>query len=88
MARNVIDEPSEDIVANAKQDRGASRGPLGKIVLFLRQVINELQKVVTPTRKELFSYTGVVLIFVVIMMAVVYALDLVFALGVNTVFGK
>ena len=88
MARNVIDEPSEDVVANANQDRGASRGPFGRLVLFLRQVINELKKVVTPTRKELFSYTGVVLVFVVIMMAVVYGLDWLFALGVNTVFGK
>ncbi len=88
MARNVIDEPSEDVVANANQDRGASRGPFGRVVLFLRQVINELKKVVTPTRKELFSYTGVVLVFVVIMMAVVYGLDLLFALGVNTIFGK
>ena len=88
MARNVIDEPSEDVVANAKQDRGSRRGPFGRLVLFLRQVLNELKKVVTPTRKELLSYTGVVLVFVVIMMAVVYALDLVFALGVNTVFGK
>lgn len=88
MARNVIDEPSEDIVANAKQDRGTRRGPFGRLVLFLRQVINELKKVVTPTRKELFSYTGVVLVFVVIMMALVYGLDLLFALGVNTIFGN
>ncbi len=88
MARKVIDEPSEDVVAHAKQERGASRGPFGRLVLFLRQVINELKKVVTPTRKELFSYTGVVLVFVVIMMALVYGLDLVFAYGVNTVFGK
>ena len=88
VARNVIDEPSEDIVAAARQDRGTSRGPFGRLVLFLRQVINELKKVVTPTRKELFSYTGVVLVFVVIMMALVYGLDVIFALGVNTVFGK
>ena len=88
MARNVIDEPTEDIVANAKNDRGASRGPFGRISLFLRQVISELKKVVTPTRKELFSYTGVVLVFVVIMMAVVYVLDLVFAFGVNFTFGS
>ncbi|MBG6106475.1 preprotein translocase subunit SecE [Frigoribacterium sp. CG_9.8] len=88
MARNIIDEPSEDVVATARQERGTSRGPFGRLVLFLRQVINELKKVVTPTRRELFSYTGVVLVFVVIMMAVVYGLDWVFALGVNTVFGK
>ncbi|MBK4349087.1 preprotein translocase subunit SecE [Lacisediminihabitans changchengi] len=88
MARKVIDEPSEDVVENAKKDRGNSRGPFGRIALFIRQVIGELRKVVTPTRKELFSYTGVVLIFVIIMMALVYGLDLVFAFAVNYVFGN
>jgi preprotein translocase subunit SecE len=88
VARKVIDEPSEDIVANARKDRGTSRGPFGRLALFIRQVLIELRKVVTPTRKELVSYTGVVLVFVVIMMALVYGLDLVFAFAVNFVFGK
>jgi len=87
VAKNVTDESSEDIVANAKKERAGRRGPFGRIALFIRQVINELKKVVTPTRKELFSYTGVVLAFVVIMMAIVAGLDFVFALGVQYVFG-
>ena len=88
MANNVIDEPSEDVVANARVDRGASRGPIGRLRLFIRQVFIGLSKVVAPTRKELFGYTGVVLVFVIIMMVVVYALDLLFAFGVNYTFGK
>lgn len=88
MARDVIDDPSEDVVANARSDRGVSRGPFGRLVLFIRQVINELRKVVTPTRRELFSYTGVVLVFVIIMMALVYGLDTLFALAVNFTFGS
>jgi preprotein translocase subunit SecE len=87
VARKVIDEPSEEIVANAKKDRAARRNPFARIALFIRQVIGELKKVVTPTRKELFSYTGVVLVFVVIMMALVSLLDWVFGLGVVWVFG-
>ena len=87
VARKVIDEPSEDVVANAKKDRAQRRGPFGRLALFIRQVIGELRKVVTPTRRELFSYTGVVLVFVVIMMALVSALDWVFALVVTYVFG-
>jgi len=87
VASNVIDEPSEDVVANAKKDRSSSRSPLTRLVLFLKQVINELKKVVTPTRKELFGYTGVVLVFVVIMMALVYGLDYVYAFVVNFAFG-
>lgn len=87
MARKVIDEPSEEIVAAAKKERAEKRGPFAGIILFLKQVIAELKKVVTPTRKELFSYTGVVLVFVVIMMALVYGLDQLFSWLVIFVFG-
>lgn len=87
MARKVIDEPSEDVVANAKKERAERRGPFARLALFIRQVIGELRKVVTPTRKELFSYTGVVLVFVVIMMALVYGLDFGFSALVNFLFG-
>ncbi|RNE56638.1 preprotein translocase subunit SecE [Cryobacterium tepidiphilum] len=87
MARKVIDEPSEELVANAKTARETKRGPFARLTLFIQQVIAELKKVVTPTRKELLSYTGVVLVFVIIMMALVYGLDWLFALVVTYVFG-
>ncbi|MCI4656313.1 preprotein translocase subunit SecE [Cryobacterium breve] len=87
MARKVVDEPSEEIVADARLARDAKRGPFARMSLFLKQVMAELRKVVTPTRKELLSYTAVVLIFVAIMMALVSALDWVFALVVTYVFG-
>ncbi len=87
MARKVIDEPSEDIVANARKDRADRRSPFARVALFVRQVFGELRKVVTPTRRELFSYTGVVLAFVVVMMALVYGLDQGFSFLVTWVFG-
>jgi preprotein translocase subunit SecE len=87
VARKIVDEPSEEVVANAKISRDAKHGPFTRLTLFFKQVVAELKKVVTPTRKELFSYTGVVLIFVVIMMAIVSAFDWVFALVVTFVFG-
>ena len=88
MARKIADEPSEDVVANARKDSAVKRSPFGRLSVFIRQVINELKKVVTPTRKELVSYTGVVLIFVIIMMALVGGLDWVFSLAVNYIFGN
>jgi preprotein translocase subunit SecE len=84
----VIDEPSEDIVANARKDRAERRSPFARLSLFMRQVFIELRKVVTPTRKELFGYTGVVLVFVIIMMALVAGLDYGFAALVNWIFGS
>jgi preprotein translocase subunit SecE len=87
VARTIVDEPSEDLVASAKRERAERRSPFARIALFIRQVFTELRKVVTPTRRELFSYTGVVLVFVIIMMAIVYGLDWAFGFGVAWVFG-
>ncbi len=87
MARNTLDESGEDVVAVAKLERQARRGPFARIALFLRQVVAELKKVVTPTWRELVTYTGVVLGFVVVMMAIVYVLDLAFGALVVAVFG-
>ena len=55
--------------------------------LFLRQVIVELRKVIWPTRKELITYTTVVIVFVVIIAAIVAVLDYVFTMGVLAIFG-
>jgi len=88
VARKVVDEPSEDVVAIARQERQAKRSPFARIALFIRQVLGELKKVVTPTRRELFGFTAVVLVFVIIMMAVVGALDFVFSWLVVFVFGN
>ena len=87
MARRVLDRPDGDVVSVARLDRQARRGPFARIALFLRQVVAELRKVVTPTRRELVTYTGVVLGFVIVMMAIVYLLDLGFGALVAFVFG-
>ncbi|WP_245989992.1 MULTISPECIES: preprotein translocase subunit SecE [Agrococcus] len=54
---------------------------------FLKEVLVELRKVVTPTRKELIRYTLVVLVFVVFMMLLVSGLDLLFGSFVGWMFG-
>ena len=87
MARKVVDEPSEEVVANARIARESNRGPFARLSVFIKQVFAELRKVVTPTRKELLSYTGVVLVFVIIMMGIVSAFDWVFGFVVLYVFG-
>jgi preprotein translocase subunit SecE len=87
VARRLLDTPGEDVVAVAKLERQARRGPFARIALFLRQVVAELRKVVTPTRRELVTYTGVVLGFVIVMMAIVYVLDIGFSALVVLLFG-
>lgn len=63
------------------------RGFFGRIGLFLRQVVDELRKVVTPTREELVKLTGIVLVFVILMIMLVSLLDFLFGTGASFVFG-
>ena len=64
-----------------------SLGLFGRIALFYRQVAYELKKVVWPTRNQLTTYTAVVMVFVLFIIAVVSLLDLVLTKVVFLVFG-
>ena len=64
----------------AKQDRTTP-------VQFVREVRDELRKVVWPTRKELVTYTSVALVFILIMVGIVTGLDIAFTRLVNVLFG-
>ena len=57
------------------------------LALFISQILDELRKVVRPTRNELWNYTLVVIVFVSFMMALVSGLDLGFSKLVALVFG-
>jgi len=59
----------------------------GRLALFIRQVVAELRKVIWPTRKELVTYTIVVVVFVLAMAAIVAGFDFVFTRGVLLIFG-
>jgi len=57
------------------------------LALFVSQILDELRKVVRPTRSELWNYTLVVIVFVSFMMALVAAFDFGFSKLVALVFG-
>ncbi|MCM3556461.1 preprotein translocase subunit SecE [Janibacter melonis] len=57
------------------------------IGLFITQVLDELRKVVRPTRSELVNYTLVVIVFVTVMMLFVSLVDFGFTRLVMWVFG-
>ena len=58
----------------------------GRIRRFVREVIAELRKVIWPTRRELFSYSTVVLIFVTFMVLLVFGMDAGFVRAVGWLF--
>lgn len=81
-----IEQVSEDLVEQAKADKASKRGVVGRTSLFFKQVVQELKKVTKPTWAELRNYTGVVLAFVVVVMAIIGLLDWLFFMGVNWTF--
>ena len=63
-------------------DKGPRKGtkerrpnPISRLIRFIREVVAELRKVIWPTRKELITYTSVVVVFVTVMTAIVWGLD-------------
>ncbi|PRX43905.1 preprotein translocase subunit SecE [Prauserella shujinwangii] len=73
-----------------KRNRGDDkRGSIfARISRFIREVWAELRKVIWPTRKQMITYTAVVLVFLVFMVALVSGLDFVFLEGMDVVFGE
>jgi preprotein translocase subunit SecE len=61
---------------NAVRSRDDRRAERTNPVLFYRQVVAELRKVVWPTQQQLVTYFFVVMAFVIFMMALVAGLDL------------
>jgi preprotein translocase subunit SecE len=53
---------------------------------FLKEVRQELKKVIWPTRRELGTYTVVVLVTVIVLTSYVFGLDVVFSKFVLNVF--
>ena len=81
-----LEQVSEDLVEQAKADKASKRTIVGRTTLFFKQVVLELKKVTRPTWAELRNYTGVVLAFVVVVMAVIAFLDWIFYMGVEFTF--
>ncbi|RMI04599.1 preprotein translocase subunit SecE [Cellulomonas triticagri] len=86
VAASDADEPAR----SSGKDKPAPekrRGLFARIALFVRQVVAELKKVVRPTRNELVTYTGVVLVFVAVVMAFVTVVDLGIGQATRWIFG-
>jgi preprotein translocase subunit SecE len=73
--------------ARPRQREGEGLNLIGRMIRFVREVVAELQKVIWPTRKELITYTTVVVVFVATIATIVALLDLGFAKLVLLVFG-
>lgn len=83
-----------DASGSGRTRRDAPRrgNPVGRFfaafALFVRQILDELRKVVRPTRHELVTYTIVVIVFVTVVMMYVWGLDQLVTKLVALIFGK
>ncbi len=83
---------SEPVVTDAgekdpRHESARGRNIFGRIALFVRQVVAELRRVVTPTRDELVNYTWIVIGFVAVMILLVFLFDWGFGYLATLVFG-
>ncbi|MDR1428250.1 MAG: preprotein translocase subunit SecE [Bifidobacteriaceae bacterium] len=74
-------------MSTARGTKTEKRSIFARLVLFIRQIVSELKKVVRPTRSELTTYASVVLVFVLIVMAFIALFDFGIGLLIQWVFG-
>lgn len=72
---------------SATSSQASKRAPRTTPVVFYRQVVAELRKVVWPTQQQLATYFAVVVVFVLFMIGLVSLLDLGFGKAVFALFG-
>jgi len=72
---------------NARKSGEPSSNPIVYVFTYLRQVVAELRKVIWPNRKQMGTYTSVVLAFLVFMVTLIGLVDLGLAKLVLLVFG-
>ena len=83
-----LGSPSRDGGGTDRVKREPRQGRIRNIGTFYKQVVAELRKVIWPTRKELVTYTTVVVVFVLIVTALVAVFDLAFGKAVLAIFGE
>ena len=65
---------------------GVLRSFFRQPAVFYRECVAELRKVVWPTRRQVVTYTSVVLVFVLILIGIVTGLDTLFGKAVLWIF--
>lgn len=77
-----------EVKSDALKSEGKEQLKGKGIILFVRQIISELKKVVAPTPQELREYTIVVLVFVLVIMLFITGVDVLIGQGVMALFAK
>ena len=92
-AEDGVDSKTKEKPGKRAKKTGTKKKPAGPnlfmfVFNYLKQVVGELRKVIWPNRKQMMTYTSVVLIFLAFMVALVGLADLGLAKLVMLVFGS
>lgn len=80
--------PAKGVATKPRDTGRVTRvGMFTRLRRFLREVVAELRKVIWPARNQMVTYTIVVIVFVVFMVALTAGFDVLFAKGVLAIFG-
>ena len=83
-----LDDEDDDNKAKKRAEKASTRNPFLFVWNYLGQVVAELRKVIWPNRKQMVSYTAVVLAFLVFMVTLIGLVDLGLAKLVLLIFGN
>jgi preprotein translocase subunit SecE len=79
MKKSTDDAEKNDVKVVSKSSPSKSKNPFKKVfaplILFIKQIIDELKRVVYPTQKEVRTYSAVVIVFLVIVTAFITLID-------------
>ncbi len=82
------DKPGKKTKKARRKKKPAGPNPIVFVFNYIKQVVGELRKVIWPNRKQMITYTSVVLVFLAFMVALVGLADLGLAKLVMLVFGS
>ncbi|MGW0161222.1 preprotein translocase subunit SecE [Mycobacterium sp. NPDC003323] len=81
------DKPAKRAKAKPAAKEGSRVNPFAFVWNYLKQVVTELRKVIWPNRKQMVTYTTVVLVFLAFMVTLIGFVDLGLVKAVSWIFG-
>lgn len=75
------------VASKPTRDRETSEKSSRNPVVFIKQVIEEMRKVIWPTGHQMVTYSIIVIAFLIVMIALVWGVDTLAGLGVRAVLG-
>ena len=85
--KTIVKAAKKSAAAKDGREKTEKTGIAAKIKKFIKDYRSEMKKIVWPTRPQVIKNTGVVLVAIIFVAAIVGVLDLIFGMGINAISG-